>query len=334
MVKRIGIAQVAKVAQVSTATVSRTLTAPDRVGPETRARVLAAVAQTGYRANAAARDLRQRRARAITLLAPNLANSFFSRIIASVQGVANAAGLTVQISDSKIEGLRLASLGHDGRSDGILLMDGGLDPGMVAAWSIPTVMICEWLPDLALPGLSIDNHVGAKMAVNHLLDLGHQRIACLGGPAGSVLSAERLSGWKDAMTDAGLHPRPEDQIEGDFTMARGAAAARDWAACMDRATAVFCTSDESALGFVSECDRMGISVPHDVSVVGFDDIEFSEHFIPPLTTVHQPRAELGRLATELLISSLAGDTPLPTGQRILPSRLVVRNSTAAPPEFQ
>ncbi|UWQ19855.1 LacI family DNA-binding transcriptional regulator [Jannaschia sp. M317] len=328
MRRRAGIADVAQAAGVSTATVSRALSMPERVGAETRARVLKAVAATGYRANAAARDLRQRRARAVTLLAPNLANTFFSRIVAAVQDVAGDAGLTVQISDSLVEVPRLAGLGVDGRSDGVLLLDGGLPAEMVRGWDVPVIMVCEWIEGADLPGVRIDNRAGARMAVQHLLDLGHRHIACLGGPGGNVLSRARADGWRAALAGAGVGHRPGDLMPGDFTMERGARAARDWAAMAPRPTAVFCTSDESALGFISECDRMGLRVPDDVSVIGFDDIEFSDRFIPPLTTIHQPRAALGRLAAERLVAAVTAGAALSPEQSILDCRLQVRGSTA------
>ncbi|MCK0168360.1 LacI family DNA-binding transcriptional regulator [Jannaschia sp. S6380] len=328
MQRKTRIADVAKAAGVSTATVSRALTLPERVGPETRARVLAAVAATGYRANAAARDLRSRRARAITLLAPNLANTFFNRIIAAVQEVAGEAGLIVQVSDSRVEAARLGPIGADGRTDGILLLDGGLDPAMVAGWTVPVVMVCEWMDDVAMPCFGTDNAAGIGLAVDHLAALGHRRVAFLGGPCGNVLSHARRHGFDAAMARHGLLVRPGDRLDGDFTMASGARAAHDWAAVPGRTGAVICASDESALGFISECDRMGIACPGDVSVVGFDDIEFSDRFIPPLTTVHQPRAALGRRAAETLVAALVSGTRPPDGRRMLPSRLIVRGSTA------
>lgn len=329
MERKARIADVARVAGVSTATVSRTLSMPDRVEARTRDKVMHAVATTGYRMNAAASDLRSRRARAITVLAPNLANTFFSRIFASVQDVAGAAGLTVQISDSMAEGDRLERMGRDGRSDGILLLDAGLDPGLVAAWNVPVVMVCEWNEGTDLPCVGTDNVAGMGLAVDHLADLGHRRIAFLGGPAGNVLSASRARGYAEAMARRGHSTRPQDALTGDFTMESGARAAHVWAEAADRATGVICASDESALGFISECDRIGISCPSDVSVVGFDDIEFSDRFIPPLTTVHQPRAAFGQKAAELLVEALRGGAPMTPGLRILPSRLEVRGSTRA-----
>ncbi|CUH39021.1 HTH-type transcriptional repressor CytR [Jannaschia seosinensis] len=319
----------ARLAGVSTATVSRTLSRPEKVGAATRARVMQAVAATGYRLNAAARDLRQRRARAITLLAPNLANTYFSRIVAAVQEVAGAAGLRVQLLDSQVESDRLGPVGSDGRTDGILLLDGGLDPEIVRGWTVPVVMVCEWMDALGLPCVGTDNVAAMGLAVDHLADLGHRRIAWIGGPPGNVLSAARAEGFTAAMTRRGLPLRDRDRLTGDFTMASGACAAHLWAATPERATAIACASDESALGFISECDRMGLACPRDVSVAGFDDIDFSERFIPPLTTVHQPRAALGRRAAEQLIAALESGEPPPAGRQILPSRLVVRGSTRA-----
>ena len=328
MMRKARIADVARAAGVSTATVSRALSLPGMVGEETRARVLEAVAETGYRANGAARDLRQRRARAITMLVPNLANTFFSRIIAAVQEVAGEGGLSVQVVDSLVEGARLGPIGSDGRSDGILLLDGALDPAILAGWTVPVVMLCEWSDAAALPCVGIDNAAAIGLAVDHLAALGHRRIAYLGGPAGNVLARARAGGVAAALARAGLPPA--QPLEGDFTMESGARAARAWAALPGRATGIACASDESALGFISECDRMGIACPRAVSVTGFDDIGFSGRYIPPLTTVHQPRAALGRRAAAILVAALAGGAPLAPRRRMLPARLVVRGSTAAP----
>lgn len=326
MMRKTRIADVAKAAGVSTATVSRALSLPDMVGERTRERVLRAVAETGYRANGAARDLRQRRARALTMLVPNLANTFFSRIIAAVQEVAGRAGLSVQVVDSLVEGARLGPIGSDGRTDGILLLDGSLDPAILAGWTVPVVMVCEWSDAVSLPCVGIDNGTAIGLAVDHLVALGHRRISYLGGPSGNVLGRARAAGVARALARAGLEAA--EVFEGDFTMESGARAARLWAASSARATAIACASDESALGFISECDRMGFACPRDVSVTGFDDIEFSDRFIPPLTTVHQPRAALGRRAAEHLVAVLTAEEPLAARRRMLPSRLVVRGSTA------
>ena len=329
MDRKARMADVARVAGVSIATVSRVLSLPDLVSVETRTRVLDAIKVTGYRANSAARDLRRRQPRAIAILAPCIANTYFSRIIAAVQEVADAAGLAVQISDTKVERGRIGPIGSDGRVDGILLLDGGIDRTVLRAWTVPVVMVCEWIDGLDLPVIGTDNSAAVGLAVDHLAQAGHRRIAWLGGPAGNVLTGARERGFHAAMARHGLTVRPEDRLPGDFTMEIGARAAHLWAATPDRAGAVACAADEAAFGFISECDRMGIACPRDVSVVGFDDVEFSARFIPPLTTVHQPRHGFGRRAAQQLVAALKGEAPLVPGHRMLPSRFVVRGSTRA-----
>ncbi len=322
MKDRVRIADVAAAAGVSTATVSRALSNPARVGAEMRERVMAAVGTTGYRINHAARDLRQARARSILVLAPNLANTFFSRIVAAIQDVAGAAGLAVQISDSRAGGLE--SLSYDCRADGIILLDGTLEPELVAAWQVPIVTLCEWNDAYDLPGLGIDNAGAARLAVDHLADLGHRSVLHVAGPPRNVLGITRGEGFAAAVAARGLTGRT---LPGDFTMESGAAAARVWAGMNDRPSAVFAASDECAMGFISECAAMGLSVPGDVSVVGFDDIDFAGRFLPPLTTVHQPRSRMGREAAHRMVAALLDGKRLPDGRQTIDAHLVVRGST-------
>ncbi|WP_108483165.1 LacI family DNA-binding transcriptional regulator [Oceaniglobus ichthyenteri] len=328
MSDKIRISDVAALAGVSTATVSRALAAPGRVGKETREKVLKAVHATGYQVNAAARDLRQRRARSILILAPNLSNTFFSRIFAAIQEEASDAGLTVQISDSRIGREKLATLGHDGRADGIILLDGEIDPELVNSWRLPVIQLCEWNPAYHAPSLAIDNAAAAGLAVRHLADLGHRNLLHIAGPAGNILAQTRLAGFQDAAQAAGVAAAV---LPGDFTMESGAGAAHQWAASTNRPTGVFCASDECALGFISDVMRLGFDVPGQVSVVGFDDIEFADRFNPALTTVHQPRATLGRDGARQLIKMLAGGVTDPVLSQVVPAHLVTRVSTGKAP---
>ncbi|WP_167644788.1 LacI family DNA-binding transcriptional regulator [Mameliella alba] len=300
---RVKIKDVATLAGVSTATVSRALSAPDSVGPATRKKVMEAVKATGYRINSAARDLRQRRARSLLILAPNLSNTFFSRIFAAVQEEASSVGLTVQISDSRIGRDRLLSLGYDGRADGIVLLDGGLDPEVVNGWRLPLIQLSEWNDAYDAPRLGIDNHAAAGLAVDHLVGLGHRSLLHVNGPEENVLAITRRQGFLDAASRNGAEATV---FPGDFTLESGAEAARRWAGLDNRPTGVFCASDECALGFVSECIRLGCDVPGDVSVVGFDDIDFADRFVPSLTTIHQPRLEMGRAAVKQVVAMMQG----------------------------
>jgi LacI family repressor for deo operon, udp, cdd, tsx, nupC, and nupG len=230
----------------------------------------------------------------------------------------------VQISDSRAEGQRVADLGHDGRADGIVLLDGSLDPAIVAAWRLPVVQLCEWNDAYGLPGFGIDNAGAARMAVDHLADLGHRHMLHVEGPPDNILGITRKAGFLEAAHDRGIAPVLHP---GDFTLASGIAAARSWAEMEARPTAAFCASDECAFGFISECDRLGYSVPGDISVVGFDDIDFADCFIPPLTTIHQPRARLGRRAAKRLVAALQDNQPMTTGFDLIAPHFVVRLST-------
>ncbi|EAQ04246.1 transcriptional regulator, LacI family protein [Pseudooceanicola batsensis HTCC2597] len=332
MSARVRIKDVATLAGVSTATVSRALSSPDTVGPATRDKVMEAVKATGYRINAAARDLRQRRARSILILAPNLSNTFFSRIFAAIQEEASAVGLTVQISDSRIGRDRLLSLGYDGRADGIVLLDGSLDPELVNGWHLPLVQLSEWNDAYDAPRLGIDNRAAAGLAVDHLADLGHRALLHVSGPEDNVLALTRREGFLDTAESRDL---ARIVLPGDFTLEAGAEAARRWSRLRDRPTGVFCASDECALGFISECVHMGFDVPGEVSVMGFDDIDFADRFLPSLTTIHQPRKEMGRAAARRITQMMQGSEG--TLRRSLPpatpiaARLVKRSSTAAPP---
>jgi LacI family repressor for deo operon, udp, cdd, tsx, nupC, and nupG len=320
--RRKTIRDVAELAGVSTATVSRALGNPSTVGPETRERVMQAVRATGYRVNRAAQDLRRARAGAVLVLVPNLANPFFSAILAAVGDVCAEAGLTVQVADTVRGDARVADLAHDGRADGIILLDGTQPIDLVERIGLPLVTACEWLPGLETPGCRIDNAAASRLAVRHLRALGHQRVAHVAGPPGNVLSAARLGGFRDEAGDSLVFP-------GNFSLEAGARAATAWLTLDTRPTGVFCASDEMAFGFIAECAANGIAVPRDVSVVGFDDIDLSRHFVPPLTTVHQPREAIGRRAAEQMIGLFAGQAP--RGIETLPVELAVRNSTAPPP---
>ncbi|WP_458790138.1 LacI family DNA-binding transcriptional regulator [Yoonia sp. MH D7] len=328
MSDKIRISDVAALAGVSTATVSRTLAHPARVSKGMRERVLNAVQATGYQINAAARDLRQRRARSILILAPNLSNTFFSRIFAAIQEEACAAGLTVQISDSHIGREKLATLGHDGRADGIILLDGALDPELVNSWRLPVIQLCEWNAAYDAPALAIDNAAAAELAAHHLLALNHKTLLHIEGPTGNILATTRRDGFVNAVQNAGL---TATLIKGDFTLESGAAAAHDWATLTPRPTGVFCASDECALGFISEVMRLGFNVPADVSVIGFDDIEFADRFNPSLTTLHQPRTTLGREGAQYLIKMLSDHAPETPPTLETQAHLIQRASTGPAP---
>ncbi len=324
------ISDVARRAGVSTATVSRVLSNPDLVSEETRATVRAAIEATGYRLNQAARNLRHRRTGGIVALVPNLANPFFSQILSGIASVLGPAGYNLLIADTSTAGAeRLLDYAEPSRADGLIILDGTL-PAAALQGRVPVVEACEWVRGLPAPRVKIDNRAAAGLAVDHLAGLGHRRIGHVAGPRGNVLTEARLGGVRDALAARGL-PFPEGALyPGDFSLESGRAAAGLWLAQPrgERPTAVFLASDAMACGFIGEVQRHGLAVPRDVSVVGFDDIELIAHISPPLTTIRQPRAALGRLAAERMLRLLAGQGG--DEDTVLPVDLVIRASTAPP----
>ena len=337
------IRDVAAAAGVSTATVSRTLSNPDVVSEATREAVFEAIRLTGYRLNISARNLRKRVTGAIAVLVPNLANPFFSRILSGIAEVMSGAGYNVLITDTTpmaLDDHRFPEFFSLNQTDGLIVLDGMLPRDLLLHRGTPDVrapmvFACEWIDDLDRPIVRIDNRDAARQAVEHLLSLGHTRIGIVTGPKGNVLTSTRREGACEAIRGAGLELKDGWIYDGDFTLRAGARAAAVWHAARDRPTAVFCASDEMAMGFIGELCRRGIAVPGDVSVVGFDDLEIAAHFVPSLTTIHQPREAIGQAAARMLLErmtlSLQERERHPAPKLILPVALVKRDSTAAPP---
>lgn len=330
------IQEVAMAAGVSTATVSRTLSNPDLVSEKTREAVLAAVDKTGYRINRAAQNLRKRQAGAILVLLPDLGNPFFSQILSGIESVFATSDLSVLIADTNgIKQDQLTGYFRDTRADGVILLDGAIPRAVLSdlAHTAPNnriVFACEWKPDIELPSVRSDNRGGAQQAVAHLVELGHRKIGHIAGPRNNVLTKERLAGFQDAMREFGIEVNPRWVVDGgDFSLDAGAQAARQFIEMDDQPTAVFCGSDLIAMGLMSEMHKRGVSVPKDISVVGFDDIEIADHFIPPLTTIRQNRTQLGVLAATTLMGYLSGRSAQNDANvQLVDVLLIKRGSTA------
>jgi LacI family repressor for deo operon, udp, cdd, tsx, nupC, and nupG len=327
------ILDVARRAGVSTATVSRALAAPERVADKTRAAVEAAIAETGYTPNAIAQGLRARSSKMVLALLPGLGNSFYTVIINAVEELLTEAGYGILFGDTRNDAKRDAHydrLVRSGQVDGVLLLTGRLPRKDFAELdaTVPITLVSNDIPEIkTLPVFEIANREAAREMVEYLIRLGHRRIAHITGPAGNIEARERLRGYRDALAAAGL-PIDESLIwPGSFTFIAGTAAAKQYLASSDRPTAVFAASDEIAMGFIRAIKDAGLRVPDDLSVAGFDDIEYASFFDPALTTMHQPRAELGRLAAESLVRRMAGDSgPKPPRRTRLACTLVIRAS--------
>ena len=330
------IQDVARHAQVSAATVSRVLSTPERVSEGARQRVFDAVRETGYTINQAARSLRLRAAKTILAALPNIGNPFYSTILQAVIGAASARGYSVLVAARLDEDPRrwLRDYLVSNRADGVVVFDGSLDTRSlheVVAEGQPPPLVAAYdeLPDPQVNSVITDNRKAAVRAIRHLIDYGHTRIGHVCGPSRNASPNERLVGVREAMAAAGLPVRPEWIVQGDYAMSSGVAAADRLAALSERPSAVFVANDEMAIGFLSRMRDHGVECPRDISVIGFDDIAVARHFAPPLTTMRQPREEIGKLATDSVIDIIEGlsrDTgPL---HLVLSSELVVRRSTA------
>ena len=329
------IREVAKRAGVSTATVSRVLSRPDVVSPDTRSRVLKAVERLGYAPNSVAKNLRTLKSRKLLVTVPDISNPFFALILQGIEDMAQKNGYAVLLGDTQHDEQReerYALMLKQKEADGLIFLGHRL-PKLAAAVvqemapnCAPIVNGCEFSADLGVPSVHIDNATAASEAMRHLYDLGHRRIGVVTGPLLSPLSRDRLKG---ALACASAQGADGDVLvrHGDFSIPSGAEAAATLLTCPDPPTAVFCFNDEMAMGVIGEARSRGLRVPSDLSVVGFDDIRFAQCTNPPLTTVAQPMREIGEGTVRLLLEILNGSQLAPVSIT-LPHTLQVRASTA------
>jgi LacI family repressor for deo operon, udp, cdd, tsx, nupC, and nupG len=328
------IEDVARLAGVSIATVSRALHHPAKVAEATRKKVLAAIDSTGFTANAMAQSLRLKSTRMILVIVPDIGNTFFASILRGLEAVAQQRGYGLLIGNSEndpaIEETYVSYL-RSGKVDGLVLLSGRLPwpAGSIPANPPPMISVCEEIEMPGLPFIGIDNMAAARLATEHLIAAGHRRIAYVAGPARNILTRQRQEGYAAALAAAGIPLDPALLLPGDFSIESGVQAAADIAGMKEPPTAFFCANDEMAIGVIMELTRRGLKVPEDVAVMGFDDIQFSSCTNPPLTTVRQPRREIGEEAMGVLLDLIETGTP-PSLHRVLPVELIVRGSTGTP----
>ncbi|EOV8973677.1 DNA-binding transcriptional regulator CytR [Cronobacter turicensis] len=322
-------------ARVSTATVSRALMNPEKVSQATRNRVEQAAIDVGYLPGSLNRNLKRNESRTILVIVPDICDPFFSEIIRGIEVTAADQGYLVLIGDCAHQNQQektFIDLIITKQIDGMLLLGSRLpfDASKEEQRNLPPmVMANEFAPELELPTVHIDNLTAAFNAVNYLHELGHQRIACIAGPEEMPLCHYRLQGYVQALRRSGMTVDPHYIARGDFTFEAGAQALEQLLSLPHPPTAIFCHSDVMALGALSMAKRRGFRVPDDLSIIGFDNIALAEFCDPPLTTVAQPRFDIGREAMLLLLSQLNGHT-VSSGSRLLDCELVLRGTTRAP----
>lgn len=333
---RVTLADVARQAGVSIATVSYALNGREGVGEATRAHVLAVAEELGFRPNRIASALRTGDSRVLGLVLADIANPFYPEIAGGVIEAAAAAGYEVFLSRAPLDG---EARGEEVRAlcdhqcaalifTSLMVTDGPLILDVVPA-GVPIVQAVRRVPGLSADYVGIDDRAGAREAAQHLVDLGHRDIALLTGPAFSSASQERAAGFREVLAAVGALPPDERVIECRLTVESGYRATTRLLEDDVLPQAILCGNDLIALGAIDALDDRGLSVPRDVSVVGYDDIWFSSSRLVRLTTVRQPRVAMGHEAVSLALERLA-DGPGEPRDVILPHEFVPRRTTASP----
>nr|WP_307793893.1 LacI family DNA-binding transcriptional regulator [Actinotalea soli] len=325
-------ADVAALAGVSSQTVSRVSTDPDKVRPETRRRVQAAMTELGYSPNTAARALRYGSFETIGLIAHRLARTGESRTVEAVVEAARRHGYTVSLIDVRSPSSTdvdeaVARLSHQAIDGLIIIRAETATPATLALPPRLPVVVSDSRFVGHHPAIATDQTDGTRQAVSHLLELGHRTVHHLAGPEDSAPAEQRLTAWHDCLVTAGREaPTPR---RGDWSAGSGYELGRSLAEDPE-VTAVFCANDEMAAGLYRALREAGLRVPEDVSVVGFDDIPLAEHLWPPLTTVAQDFHLIGQLLVDLLLEQVRDRKDLADHRTLVPVELVVRSSTAPP----
>ena len=335
----IGIKQLAKTLGISTASVSRALSNPERVSDKMRERVQEAAKQAGYRPNKMGASLRTSKTRNIIVIIPDISDTFNSGVIRSIERTAASRNYSVLFGDT--QGFRDLEISYGDmvrtrQADGIICFSHNLpfSESDLATENFklpPIVNSCELISDDQLAGhtvplVTIDNIAASCELTEHLLDLGHLKIAVITGNREAPSTEQRLKGYRKALAKAGIEFNENLVFYGEYTLESGSVTTEKILKSDQNPTAILCMCDETALGSLYTLKSQGINVPEDISVVGFDDIKFARYFSPALTTIAQPVDEIGKQCVELLLNIIDGKA-LSQPSVILPHKLIVRDST-------
>ena len=332
--------EVARIAGVSRATVSRVVNGSPRVSADVRRSVESAVEELAYVPNRAARSLVTRRSGSIAVVITEpsgrlFSDPFFPRLLRGISGGLSARDLQLILlmPENAADTERTASYLAAGHVDGILLVSLHGDdplPGRIARAGLPFVVGGRPLRNPAASFVDVDNRGGARSAVEHLLATGRRTIATIGGPVDMGAGVDRLAGYREALADAGISPDPSLETAGDFTQEGGAHAMERLLGARPDIDAVFAASDLMAAGAIAVLDAAGRRIPQDVAVVGYDDSPVASSTRPRLTSVRQPIEEMGHEMARLLVEAVEGTDPV---QRrvILATELIRRASSAGRP---
>lgn len=323
--------EVAKLANVSAATVSRVLTQPEKVSAETRKRVLDVIDQVNYKPHLVARQFRTQETKIILVVVPDITSAFFSKVLRGIEHVALSKGYQVILGDTENDIERennYINLLLQKQVDGMVLLTARIEKEKLEKLSsdFPIVLACEYIDGLNVPTVSIDNISSARKATEHLIQQGHTKIAHITGPISVVLSRDRLKGYKQAMISYELEMDSAYIQEGDFTFESGYQQTMKLLSLADPPTAAFVFNDEMAMGAIKAAKDTGLKIPEDFAVVGFDNIKMTTVVEPNLTTIDQPKYSIGKKAMELLLKIINGEE-LEKRKFVLRDELIIREST-------
>jgi DNA-binding LacI/PurR family transcriptional regulator len=335
----VSIKDIAQAANVTPGTVSRALRDSPRVNPETKRRIQHLAEEMGYTPDAQARSLVIGRTQTIGVVVTTVADPFIGSIVQTIESAAQEQGYTVilassnDIPDREIEAVKML---QSRRVDGVIVTSsrvGALYQDRLDRLRVPVVLINS-LAELRgqhIISVNVDNRHGGRQATDHLIQKGHRRIAYVAAPADRSDSGERMAGYRGALTGAGMAYDPSLVVQGTGRAGGGQRVLPTLMSLHDAPSAVFCYNDMTAIGLMNAAQKRGLSVPHDLAVVGFDDIAFAQFAYPPLTTVAQPVGRLGKAAMETVLGLLDGeDLNGSTSSVVVKGRLVVRESSGAP----
>jgi LacI family transcriptional regulator len=330
------IRDVAAHAEVSVATVSRTLNGVGPVHDETSKRVFASARTLRYVPHAAARSLSIRRSHTLGVLLPEVHGEFFSEVIRGIDVAARQHGYHILVSSSHDDAQEMSEVlrALRGRVDGLIVMSPDASLGPLArelTADTPAVLLNS--ATSARPTIRIDNYSGARGMTEHLIGLGHTHIAFIAGPARNADATERLRGYRSAMeavpVRSAAHPV---ELAGDFTEESGYRAVADILAIQPRPSAIFAANDAMAVGALRALREAGVTLPREMALAGFDDIPMARYLTPQLTTVRVDIAEMGRRAVDYLVASLEQPAGVRRKHDVIPTTLVVRESCSPPQE--
>lgn len=327
---------IAKLAGVSSATVSNVINGSRVVRPETAERVRRVIEETHFVPNGSAATLKMGRSSAYGLIIPDITNPFFPEFIRSFEAILVEQGQDMLMATTDLHHSHMQQRIRRmliQQVDGIALLAGEIETGPIEALihhRVPVVTMDRRVIGRGLSDVQIDYLSGMREAVRHLKRLRHRRFAYIGGSAGPTISDHRIDAFRTALTEAGLKARPEMIFVGDYRITGGEAAMEEILRLKDRPTAILCTNDLTAIGALRVLRRHGLTAPDDFSLVGFDDIELSDIIFPPLTTIRLSRSELARTFYKAL-ARFGKDPGMPGKRYTVSSSLVVRDSTGPVP---